>query len=205
MYFDDFPLTFCVKSLLRSRSYVMRYAGGKDRPAPICDVSQYEAHRADLRASGRSAGEISWAEAAKMMFVELACKDFNIEIQVDPSFIHGVTFGWNAFMSISAAQMREDLETARSVFKQQPEYRLIETRCNELKSADFPITNIVVLGWGSNCSKSDPHGAEITALGHQGYYGLSGSPIGQLATVMEIRRLLGGTSRRPGLRPLKGK
>jgi hypothetical protein len=136
------------------------------------------------------------------MFASLTCKDFNIETQVDPNFIHCVWFGWNGFTNTSASQLSADLATAQTVFKQQHEYRLIETRCKDLKAANFPITNIVVLGNGSISRPYSPHGAQIT---DKGYYGLAGGAIDQLATIMEIRRLLGGSSRRPGLRPLAGK
>jgi len=132
----------------------------------------------------------------------LTCKAFNIEMEVDPNFISDVWFGWVGYKNTTFDQLHTDLIAAQTMFKQQETYQLMQARCAKLKIANFPITNIAVLGNGSITRPSAPHGDEIT---NSGYYGFAGTPIDQLGAIMEISKLLGGTSRRPGLRALKGK
>jgi hypothetical protein len=132
----------------------------------------------------------------------LICKAFNVETQVDARFIHHVCFGWRGYVNTTFAQLGVDLTTARTFLRQQEGYKLLETRCKDLKTANFPITNIVVLG---NGSLNMPHSRRAAEYIRPEYDGLCIGPLAQLAAIMEIRTLLGGTSRRPGLRALGGK
>jgi len=141
------------------------------------------------------------------MVRDLTCKEFNIETEVDPHFIHAVRLGWTGFYNITFAQLQRDLIEAQRFLKKQQEYQLLETRCKDLKAANVPITNIVVLGNGSIEEYSSKYSQARTESRIEG---IMQGPMGQLAAAMEISRLLGGTSRRPGLRkyrnirPLRG-